>query len=72
MQTDAAVIMKVGRNLDKVKCALRAAGRLDDAMYVERGTMSGEKVMPLAALGDDPAPYFSIILLPGGRGRRIT
>ncbi len=70
--TDAAVIMKVGRNLEKIKTALRDTGRLADAIYVERGTMHGEKVMPLAALNDTPAPYFSIILLPGGRGRRIT
>ena len=34
--------------------------------------MQGERVMPLAALADAPAPYFSIILLPGGRGRRIV
>ncbi|MGQ0456705.1 MAG: precorrin-2 C(20)-methyltransferase [Hyphomicrobium sp.] len=71
-QTDAAVIMKVGRNLDKIRAALDDAGRLADAIYVERGTMQGEKVTPLAALGDAPAPYFSIILVPGGRGRRIT
>ncbi|MFN0219591.1 MAG: precorrin-2 C(20)-methyltransferase [Hyphomicrobium sp.] len=68
---DAAVIMKVGRNLDKIRGALADAGRLDDAIYVERGTMPGEKVMPLTALGDAAAPYFSIILAPGGRGRRI-
>ena len=42
-----------------------------DAIYVERGTMQGERVMPLAALEDGAVPYFSIILLPGGRGRRI-
>ncbi len=70
--TDAAVIMKVGRNLEKIKGALRDAGRLADAIYVERGTMRDQRVMPLAALDDAPAPYFSIILLPGGRGRRIV
>ena len=70
-KTDAAVIMKVGRNLEKIKAALQAAGRLNEAIYVERGTMAGERVVPLAALDHSPAPYFSIILLPGGRGRRI-
>jgi precorrin-2/cobalt-factor-2 C20-methyltransferase len=70
--TDAAVIMKVGSNLPKIREALREATRFDDAIYVERGTMAGEKVMRLADLGDAPAPYFSIILLPGGRGRRIV
>ncbi len=69
--TDAAVIMKVGSNLEKIRAAVRDAGRLDEAIYVERGSMPGEKVMPLASLFENAAPYFSIILLPGGRGRRI-
>jgi precorrin-2/cobalt-factor-2 C20-methyltransferase len=70
--TDAAVIMKVGHNLEKIRQALTDTGRLADAIYVERGTMQGERVVPLAELGDDAVPYFSIILLPGGRGRRIA
>ena len=69
--TDAAVIMKVGSNLEKIRAAIDAAGRLGEAIYVERATMQGEKIMPLAALGPNAAPYFSIILVPGGHGRRI-
>ncbi len=71
-ETDAAVIMKVGHNIEKIKDALRTAGRFDDAIYVERGTMAGERVARLSDLGDCAVPYFSIILLPGGRGRRIA
>lgn len=63
-QTDAAVIMKVGRNLPKIRIALQDAGR-HDAIYVERGTMEGERIAPLATLPDGPAPYFSLILVPG-------
>jgi precorrin-2/cobalt-factor-2 C20-methyltransferase len=37
--TQAAVIMKVGRNLPKIRRALEASGRLSEAVYVERGTM---------------------------------
>ena len=69
---DAAVIMKVGHNLQKIKEALQDAGRFNDAIYVERGTMPGERIVPLADLGDCAVPYFSIVLLPGGRGRRIA
>ncbi len=69
---DAAVIMKVGKNIKKIKDVLADAGRFADAIYVERGTMQGERVVPLAELKDGAVPYFSIILLPGGRGRRIT
>ncbi len=67
--TDAAVIMKLGRNFDKVRAAVDAAGLLARAIYVERGTMAEETVMPLAEKRTGPAPYFSLILIPG-QGRR--
>ena len=62
---DAAVVMKVGRNLDKIRAAMAAAGLLDRAVYVERGTMPGERIDRLATRGDEPAPYFSLVLVPG-------
>ena len=68
--TDAAVIMKVGRNLPKIRRALTEAGQADHALYVERGTMAGERIMPLAECPDGPAPYFSLVLVPGRRGSR--
>ena len=67
--TDAAVIMKLGRHLPKVRAALAEAGLLDRAVYVERGTMAGEKVIALSGKPDDVAPYFSMVLVPG-EGRR--
>jgi precorrin-2/cobalt-factor-2 C20-methyltransferase len=67
--TDAAVIMKLGGNFPKLRRALARAGALDRAIYVERGTMAGEKIMPLRDKPDDIAPYFSMALVPG-RGRR--
>lgn len=67
--TDAAIVMKVGRNLPKIRAALAAAGRLAGAVYVERGTMAAAKVIPLAAAGDIVAPYFSIVLVPGWQAR---
>jgi precorrin-2/cobalt-factor-2 C20-methyltransferase len=66
---DAAVIMKLGRNLPKVRRALDRAGRLDRAIYVERGTMADAVTLPLAAKTDDEAPYFAIILVPGWERR---
>ena len=68
--TDAAVIMKLGRHLAKVRAALGEAGLLHRAIYVERGTMAGERACPLADKLDDEAPYFSMILVPG-QGRRL-
>jgi precorrin-2/cobalt-factor-2 C20-methyltransferase len=69
-ETDAAVIMKVGKNLEKVRRAVTAAGLLGRAIYVERGTMRGEQIMPLSECPDGSGPYFSIVLIPG-QGRRL-
>ena len=67
---DAAVIMKVGRNLGKVRRAVEAAGLLSRALYVERGTMADERILPLAECGDERGAYFAMILIPG-QGRRL-
>ena len=67
--TDAAVIMKVGRNLPKIRKALVTAGMLDRAIYVERGTMANTSSVRLADKPDDKAPYFSIVLVPGWSGK---
>ncbi len=65
---DALAVMKIGRNLPKLKRALQAAGMLDRAVLVECGTMPEEKVTPLAEV-DGPVPYFAIALVHG-QGRR--
>ena len=67
--TEAAVIMKVGRNLPKIRRALSASGRLAEAVYVERGTMPESRSMRLSEKLDDAAPYFSLVLVPGWSGR---
>jgi precorrin-2/cobalt-factor-2 C20-methyltransferase len=66
---DAAVVMKIGRHLPKVRRALDRAGRLDRAIYVERGTMANAAVMPLVDKLDGCAPYFAIVLVPGWESR---
>jgi precorrin-2/cobalt-factor-2 C20-methyltransferase len=67
--TDAAVIMKIGKNFTKIREVLRHSGHYERALYVERGTMAGEKIMALKDKPDDVAPYFAIILI-AGQGRR--
>jgi len=66
---DAAVVMKIGRHLPKVRRALERAGRLDRAIYVERGTMTNASVMMLTDKLDMHAPYFAIVLVPGWESR---
>ena len=67
--TDALVVMKIGRNIDKVRRALETAGRMDRAWLVEYATMPGQKVMRLAEVEGRVTPYFSIVLVHG-QGRR--
>ncbi|GGW37088.1 precorrin-2 C(20)-methyltransferase [Streptomyces griseoloalbus] len=62
--TDAAVVMKLGRTFPKVRRALESAGRLDEARYVERATMSKERVAELADVDAESVPYFSVAVLP--------
>ena len=65
--TDAAVIMKLGRTYPQVREALSLSGRLDDAVYVERASTAGQRVMPAADVDDDDVPYFSLAILTGAR-----
>jgi precorrin-2/cobalt-factor-2 C20-methyltransferase len=68
-ETEAAVIMKLGRHLAKVRDALAEAGLAERAIYAERGTMAGETILPLPEKQGDEAPYFAMVLVPGqGRG----
>jgi precorrin-2/cobalt-factor-2 C20-methyltransferase len=63
---DAAVVMKVGRHLDDVRAAVQSAGLAEHAVYVERATWPDERVVPIVATDGIDAPYFSIVLIPGG------
>ncbi len=66
---DALVVMKTGRNLPKIRRALAAAGRADQAWLIERGTMPGQRVARLTEVGDADCPYFALVLVHG-QGRR--
>jgi precorrin-2/cobalt-factor-2 C20-methyltransferase len=67
--SEALVVMKVGRNLAKIRRALARAGRLESAIYVERGTMPNGFAQRLVDKPDDKAPYFALVLVPGWAGR---
>ena len=40
------------------------AGKLDDAVYVERATWGQQRIEPLASVDPSTVPYFSLALLP--------
>ncbi|MDD9909595.1 MAG: precorrin-2 C(20)-methyltransferase [Ahrensia sp.] len=65
-QGDAIAIIKVGRHLARLRGLIEKAGLLDRAIYLERVTLGEQKVMPLAQVGADAAPYFSMILIYRG------
>ncbi|MGB0632687.1 MAG: precorrin-2 C(20)-methyltransferase [Alphaproteobacteria bacterium] len=62
-EADAAAIIKVGRHLDKIRGVLAELGLTDNARYIERATMAEQRIVKLADVGDDDAPYFSMILV---------
>ncbi|APL95140.1 precorrin-2 C(20)-methyltransferase [Sphingobium indicum] len=67
-ESHALVVMKIGRNLPKLRRAVEAAGKQDSAWLVEYATMADQRIVPLAQ-ATGAAPYFSILLVHG-QGRR--
>ena len=67
MQCDAAVILKLGRTWPKVRRALERAGVIDRALYVERASHPGERVLPAATVKAARPPYFSMVVVPSRR-----
>ena len=63
--TDAAIIMKLGRTFPAVRRALEAAGRLDHAIYVERASMAEQRWLPVTEVDPETVPYFSLIVVTG-------
>ena len=63
--TDAAVIMKLGRTFANVREALAQAGLLERAWYVERASRDGERLLPVTQVDPSHVPYMSLVVVPG-------
>ncbi len=63
----AAVVMKLGRNFDKVRRVLVELGLERRALYVERATMANQRIVPLERVEPMASPYFSLIVVPGDK-----
>lgn len=61
---DAAVVIKLGRNLPKVRAAVESVDLLDRAFYVERATGANQVTCALADADAAAAPYFSMVVIP--------
>lgn len=66
-QADAAAVMKLGANFEKVRRVVMKLGLAERALYIERATMANERTLPLAAVDPSSVPYFAMILVPGKR-----
>lgn len=60
---EAAAIIKVGRHLPKVRRVLEQLGLQAQARYAEHATMTTQTLRNLDQVGDEAAPYFSMILV---------
>ncbi|WP_244816263.1 precorrin-2 C(20)-methyltransferase [Caballeronia sp. Lep1P3] len=67
--SDAAVVMKLGRNFEKVRRVLVELGLDKRALYVERATMANQRIVPLDEVDPMASPYFSLLVVPGERWR---
>jgi precorrin-2 C20-methyltransferase/precorrin-3B C17-methyltransferase len=70
--TDAAIIMKLGRTFPAVRSALAQAGRLEGAWYIERASQADERWLPVSDVDPDSVPYFSLIVVPGDTAHGST
>lgn len=61
---DAAVIIKLGKHFPKVYQVLKQLGLTQRAQYIERATMSNQRIIPLNQVDAAEVPYFSMIVLP--------
>lgn len=66
---EAVVIIKVGRHFARIRTLIEAMGLTGVAAYVERVSMTEERLMPLSEVREDTAPYFSQILIYKGAER---
>lgn len=67
--SDALIIMKIGRNIEKIRQALKASGLYQKAWLIEYATMPQQTVHKLSECEGRITPYFSIIVVHG-QGRR--
>ena len=63
---DALAIIKIGRHFKRLRALIEKLNLLPHALYVERVSLDAERLMPLADVPEDTAPYFSMILIYKG------
>ena len=62
-ESEAAAVVKLGRHLGKLRRVLAELELVEYTRYVERASLPNERVLPLADVGEETAPYFSMLLV---------
>jgi len=60
---NSAVILKLGRHVEKVRSVLNQLDLVQHATYVERASSAEEKIVSLTDLDQSDVPYFSLIIV---------
>jgi precorrin-2 C20-methyltransferase len=63
---DAIAIIKVGRHFARIRALIERLGLTAQSAYAERVSLENQRLMPLAEVPEDAAPYFSMILIYKG------
>ena len=63
--TEAAVVMKLGRTFENVREALRQAGRSTRPATSSGPAPEAERVLPVAEVDAATVPYMSMVVVPG-------
>ena len=61
--SDTAIIMKVGKNLSKIRTVVNKMNLDTCAVYAERATLPEQRIIPFEDLKEKSAPYFSMVLV---------
>ena len=65
---DGAAVIKLGRTFPQARAALAAAGRLDEALYVERASLPSQRLLAAGEVDPTTVPYMSLLLVAGAKG----
>lgn len=60
---ESAAVVKLGRHFEKLRRVAEQLGRLEGAVYVERASLPGQRIAPLATIDPKSVPYFAMALL---------
>jgi precorrin-2 methylase len=62
-EAECAAVIKLGRHFAKLRRVASRLGLLDNAIYVERASLPGQRIAPLATVDPASVPYFAMALL---------